>query len=102
MHWWVLLANGLCKSLGRTAGAAASLTRSQLFRLTDVCRALLAAGRSPLLDRAPSIAAGSTDIPFSPAAPVAYADLLDRESAIARAVDDRYRRLAPSVAADLT
>jgi hypothetical protein len=76
------------------SGVAANLAQSQMFRLNDVCRALVAAGRSPTLDRAASITVGAADIPFSPAGPDAYADLLDRESAIARAVDDRYRGLA--------
>jgi hypothetical protein len=83
------------------SGVAANLAQSQMFRLNDVCRALVAAGRSPTLDRAASITVGAADIPFSPAGPDAYADLLDRESAIARAVDDRYRGLAPSAGPDL-
>jgi hypothetical protein len=62
---------------------------------------LVAAGRSPTLDRAASITAGAADIPFSPAGPDAYANLLHRESAIAQAVDDRYRSLAPSAGPDL-
>jgi len=76
---------------------AAGLAQGQMFRLHDVCRALVTAERLPTLERAASIRAGGVDIPFSPAGPGAYADLLARESAIAKAVDDRYRALAPSV-----
>jgi len=83
------------------AGVAASLAQSQMFRFDGVNRALVTAGRSPTLDRAASIPAGGTDITLSPAGPTAYANLLDRELAIARAVDDRYRALAPSVGPDL-
>ena len=72
-----------------------------MFRLNGVCRALVAAGRSPTLDRAASITVGAADIPFSPAAPDTYADLLGREYAIARAVDDRYRALTSSAGPDL-
>lgn len=88
-------------ALPDASGVAANLAQSQMFRLNDVCRALVAAGRSPTLDRAASITADAAEIPFSPAGPDAYTDLLDRESAIARAVDDRYRGLAPSAGPDL-
>jgi hypothetical protein len=91
----------LSVDLPDASGVAAGLAQSQMFRLNNVCQALVAAGRGPTLNRAASIAVGSADIPFSPAGPDGYADLLDRESMIARAVDDRYRGLAPSVGSDL-
>jgi hypothetical protein len=83
----------LLVDLPAASDVAGSLGQSQMFRLNDVCRALAAAGRLPTLERAASI----TDIPFSPAGPDAYGNLLVRETAIAKAVDDRYRALAPSV-----
>jgi hypothetical protein len=83
----------LLVDLPAASDVAASLAQSQMFRLNDVCRALAAAERLPTLERAASI----TDITFSPAGPDAYGDLLVRETAIAKAVDDRYRALAPSV-----
>jgi hypothetical protein len=91
----------LLVDLPDAAASAANLAQSQMFRLNDVCRALVAAGRSPTLDRAVSIPAGAADISFSPAGPDGYADLLGREHAIARAVDDRYRALVPSAGPDL-
>jgi hypothetical protein len=91
----------LSADLPDASGVAGSLAQIQMFRLNDVCLALVAAGRSPTLDRAANITVGATDVPFSPAGPDAYADLLDRESAIARAVDDRYRGLALSAGPDL-
>jgi hypothetical protein len=87
----------LLVALPDASAAAGNLAQSQMFRLNEVCQALVAAGRSPTLDRAASIA----DIPLSPAGPDAYADLLARESAIAAAVDDRYRALAPSAGPEL-
>jgi hypothetical protein len=87
----------LLVDLPEASGVAGSLAQGQMFRLNDVCRALAAAERLPTLDRAASIRAGATDIPFSPAGQDAYADLLGREHAIAEAVDGRYRALAPSV-----
>lgn len=93
---YLTVAYALFVDLPDASGAAANLAQSQMFRFDDVCHALVAAGRSPMLDRAASITAGAVDVAFSPAGPDAYANLLDRESAIARAVDDRYRSLAPS------
>jgi hypothetical protein len=87
----------LLAGLPDASSAAANLAQSQMFRLNEVCQALVAGGRSPTLNRAASI----VDITFSPAGPDAYANLLDRESAIAKAVDDRYRGLAPSAGPDL-
>lgn len=54
-----------------------------------------------LVGRAASITVGAADTTFSPAGPDAYADLLNRESTIARAVDDRYRAIAPAAGPDL-
>jgi hypothetical protein len=76
----------------RTAGA---LAVSQMRKLSDVCGALSAAGRIPSLERAATIA----DVPFSPAPPAAYRHLVDRETTLARAVDDTYRALAASASA---
>jgi hypothetical protein len=98
---YLTVAYALSVHLPDASGVAANLAQSQMFRLNDVCRALVAAGRSPTLDRAASITVGAVDIPFSPAGPGAYADLLDREYAIARGVDDRYRGLAPSASPDM-
>lgn len=82
----------------RTANA---LAVTQMYTLSAVCGALGAAGRTPSLDRAASIAAGGVDVPFSPAGPAAYARLKDRETALARATDDRYRALAAAAGAEL-
>jgi len=80
---------------------AANLAQNQMFHLDGVSRALVAAGRSPTLDRAVTIPAGPGQITLSPAGPHAYVNVLDREWAIARAVDDRYRALAPAAGPEL-
>jgi hypothetical protein len=98
---YLTIGYALSADLPGASGVAASLAQSQMFRLNDVCQALVAAGRSPTMDRAASITVDTADVPFSPAGPDAYVAVLDRESAIARAVDDRYRGLAPSAGPDL-
>ncbi|MEV6304886.1 hypothetical protein AB0M02_36115 [Actinoplanes sp. NPDC051861] len=95
---YLTIGYALAADLPDASVVAASLGQSQMFRLHRLCRALVAAGRSPSLDRAASITA---DLLFSPVGPDAYANLLHRESAIARAVDDRYRALAPSAGPEL-
>jgi hypothetical protein len=75
----------------RTAG---SLAVDQMRKLSNVCSALSGAGRIPSLDRAASMTAAGVDVPFSPAGATAYAGLVGRETALARAADDRYRTLA--------
>jgi hypothetical protein len=76
----------LLVDLPDAAASAANLAQSQMFRLNDVCRALVAAGRNPTLDRAVSIPAGAADISFSPAGPDGYAG---------------YHALVPSAGPDL-
>jgi hypothetical protein len=56
---------------------------------------LSTAGRPPSLDRASSLG-GQT---CSPAGPTAYGQLKDRETAMARAVDQRYAELGAAAAA---
>jgi hypothetical protein len=79
----------------RTAGF---LAQDQMRKLADVCGVLAAAGRPPSLDRAASLGG----LPCSPAGPAAYANLLDRETAMARAVDQRWAALGPASPIDLT
>jgi ferritin-like protein len=81
----------------KASRTAAAMAMSQMRRLSNVCSALSAAGRTPTLDRADSIGG----VPFSPAGPTAYARLLDRETTLARAVDARYQALAGSSEKDL-
>jgi hypothetical protein len=78
----------------RTAG---SLAFGQMRRLSDVCGALSAAGRTPSLGRATELAG----VTFSPAGPGAYAQLKDRETALARAADSGYRALGDSLPEEL-
>jgi hypothetical protein len=98
---YLTIGYALTADLPDASATAANLAQGQMFRLSDVCRALAAAGRSPTLDRAASITAGGAEIQFSPAAPDAYAHLMDRESMIARTVDDRYRALIPETGPEL-
>ena len=86
---------------GRNAAQAASiLAQGEMFRLKDVNQALLAAGRPAQLERADNVVDTSgTAIPLAPPTRAQLEQLLPREDAIAAAVDARYERLRPSVAA---
>jgi len=82
---------------GQASAAAASLAQGEMFRLKDVNRALVAAGRSPQLGRAVSVAAPSGTIPLDPPSRAQLEQLRQREDDIAAAVDARYQRLRPAV-----
>jgi hypothetical protein len=88
------------------ASAATSLAQSQMFRLKNVNRALVTAGREAQMGRATAISepapgggspGGGPEIALSPTDPAVFGHLADRELAIATAVDQRYRRLAPDL-----
>jgi hypothetical protein len=84
---------------GEAAGAASSLAQqSEMFHLDAVILALIHAGRPVQLERAASIPGGpGADIPLGPPGLAQLQQLVTREQAIARAVDDRYARLVPAV-----
>jgi hypothetical protein len=93
---------GATTTQGRDAAAAASaLAVDQMFRLRRVNVALVDAGRSAQLERAASISSGSVaEVALGPPSPAQLRGLLDREEAIAKAVDERYARLGPAVTSD--
>ena len=83
---------------GRDAAAAASnLAQNEMFHFKGINRALVSSGRSPRLDRAEGIPDLSGHALPVPPDQVGLEQLLEREKAIATAVDDRYTRLAPTV-----
>src|SRR6266508_3786727 len=83
------------------AGAAFVLAQSEMFHLKGVNRGLVDAGRSPQFGRAATIASDSTaEIALGPPTSAQLERLLEREHAIASAVDERYAHLRPAVTAD--
>jgi hypothetical protein len=83
---------------GRDAANAASiLAQNEMFHFKGINRALVSSGRSARLDRAegiPDVSGHALPVPPDQAG---FEQLLEREKAIATAVDDRYSRLAPAV-----
>jgi hypothetical protein len=80
------------------AGAASALAQSEMFTLADINRALLKADRFAPLERAAAIPSDSgPDIALDPPTEAQLRRLLEREDAIATAVDKRYARLLPAV-----
>jgi hypothetical protein len=90
---------GATTTQGRDAASAASaLAVSQMFHLRRVNLGLVDAGRSAQLERATSISSDSVaEITLSPPTLAQLQQLVDREEAIAKAVDERYARLVPAV-----
>src|SRR5215207_2209120 len=83
------------------AGAASGLAQGQMFHLKGVNRALVAAGRPAQLGRAALISSDSVaEIALGPPSPAQLEHFLEREEAIAEAVDERYARLRPAVTSD--
>jgi hypothetical protein len=93
---------GATTTQGRNAaGAASSLAMGQMFHLKGINRGLVDAGRSVQLGRASSISGDSiAEIPLDPPSHAQLERLLEREEAIASAVDERYTRLRPAVTSD--
>jgi hypothetical protein len=93
---------GATTTQGRdAASAASSLAMEQMFHFRRVNVALVDAGRSAQLDRATSISSDSVaEIALGPPSPEQLQRLLEREESIAKAVDERYARLAPAVTSD--
>lgn len=93
---------GATTTQGRDAASAASaLAMGQMFRLKGINRGLVDAGRSAQLGRAFSISSESVaDIPLDPPSHAQLERVLEREEAIASAVDERYTRLRPAVTSD--
>ena len=98
--------NGLSAEEGGTAGdqgreassVAAALALSRMFHLKSINVNLVEAGRSPQLGRADAISSVSVaEIPLRPPSAEQLADFLAREEAIARAMDERYKRLEPAI-----
>ena len=82
----------------REAAAAASLlAQTEMFHFKGINRALVGSGRSARLDRAEGIPNTSGQLlPVPPDQP-GLERLLEREAAMATAVDERYTQLAPAV-----
>ena len=88
---------------GRDAADAASgLAGGEMTRFREVCDALVRAGHFAPLERAASIAIDDThpEISLAPPSAAQLERLVEREEAIAKAVDARYARLVPDVASD--
>jgi hypothetical protein len=80
------------------ASTALSLATAQMFALKNHNNALRDAGRDAELGRAASISSASVaEISLAPPGQAELYDLLTREEAMAKAADERYARLAPSV-----
>ncbi len=83
------------------AGTASSLALGAMFHLKGINRVLVDAGRSAQLGRAASISSGMVaEVTLDPPSAAQLERLLEREAAIAAAVDERYTRLAPAVTSD--
>lgn len=93
---------GATTTQGRDAASAASaLAVDQMFHLRRVNVGLVDAGRSARLERATSISSDSVaEVVLGPPSLAQLQRLLDREEAIAKAVDERYARLGPAVTSD--
>jgi hypothetical protein len=92
---------GATTKQGRDAASAASvLALGAMFHLKGVNRGLVAAGRFAQLGRAASISGDSVETVLGPPGPAQLERLLEREEAIASAVDERYARLRPAVTSD--
>ena len=84
------------------ASTAADLAQGEMFHLKDICDALVAAGRTPQLGRASSIAGASgAPVPLDPPTADQLRDLITREETITLAVDGAYAGLAASLTPDL-
>jgi hypothetical protein len=82
------------------ARAAAVAAQDEMRHLHGVNRALVRAGRSPELGRASSIGLSSgSDLALGPLRLEQLERLVEREHDLAKAVDARYARLRPAVAA---
>lgn len=80
------------------AGAAFSLAFREMIQFRDVNLALVEAERPAETGRAFSIKSGSApEISLEPPSKAQLEGLVEREKAIAKAVDDRYKQLAPAV-----
>jgi hypothetical protein len=94
--------NGPITDEGReAAGLAFSLALHEMFHFRTISLALIAAERPARLDRAFSISAGSgPDISLDPPSNADLERFVEREAAIAAAVDGHYSRLEPAVTSD--
>lgn len=93
---------GATTTQGHAAAVAASiLAQGEMVHLRGVNFGLVDAGRSVQLGRAASISSDSVaEIALGPLSPAQLQGLLDREEAIAKAVDERYARLGPAVTSE--
>jgi len=83
------------------ADAASILAQGEMFHLKGINRGLIEAGRSAQLGRAATISTETVaQITLEPPSAAQLRHLLEREAAIAAAVDERYTRLAPAVTSD--
>jgi hypothetical protein len=83
------------------AEAASNLAMTEMFHLKNLGVALAEAGRRVLLGRATSVSSRSVaEIPLDPPGGADLDRWSERGAAIAEAVDERYRALAPAVTSD--
>jgi len=89
------------KQGGDAAAAASLLAQDEMRHLKAVNNALIKAGRSARLGRAPSVSSDSVAVtPLDPPSLAQLEQLVAREHAIASAVDERYAKLRPAVTSD--
>ena len=83
------------------AGAAFALAQGEMFHLKGVNLGLADAGRATQLGRAASISSGSVaETALGPPGQAQLERLLEREAAIASAVDERYTQLRAAVTSE--
>ena len=88
----------VAQRVAEAANAASTAAQGEMRHVHEVNRALVLAGRSPELGRAPSIASTSgSDIVLGPLTRAQLENLVARERDLAVAVDARYARLQPAV-----
>ena len=91
-------AGPVLERVAAAAGAARNIAENDMRHLHRINTALTLAGRPSQVGRASSIRQDSaSDIALGSQSPVGLEGFLDREAAIAAAVDARYARLVPSV-----
>jgi hypothetical protein len=90
---------GATSDQGLAAASAASLlAQNQMRHLKNVNRVLVNAGREPQVGRATSLSSPRVpEIPLDPPTVAQLRSLINRESSLGRAVDERYEGLRPAV-----
>ena len=84
----------------QAAGAAAGLAFGEMIHFRDINRALVASNRTARIERADRIDTAAGPISLVPPDEPSLQRLLEREEAIAKAVDHKYAQLVPAVTSD--